>query len=252
MSQTIPYGADDKHDAVRTMFGRIAHRYDVANRLMTLGMDGLWRRWTAEAAKVPPGGLALDVGTGTGDLAFTLAEADTTARVIGMDYTGEMLALAPGKAAERGLSGRTGWTRGDGHVLPFADETFDAVTSAWVLRNFADVGTAMAEMARVTKPGGRVVALEMSPVELPVWRDLFEFYMGTVVPVVGGLVTGDSGAYEYLPESARAFLTPKAVADVMRASGLTPLPHRSIMGGGLMVHVGVKPAPLPDGMVGAA
>jgi len=247
MSQTVPYGASDKHDAVRTMFGRIAHRYDVANRLMTLGMDGLWRRWTAEAAKVPPGGLALDVGTGTGDLAFTLAEGEADARVIGLDYTGEMVALAPGKARERGLDARTGFTRGDGHRLPFADETFDAVTSAWVLRNFADVGAAMAEMARVTKPGGRVVALEMSPVELPLWRDVFELYMGKIVPILGGFVTGDSGAYEYLPESARAFLTPKAVAGVMREAGLTPLPHRAIMGGGLVLHTGVKPAPLPEG-----
>jgi demethylmenaquinone methyltransferase/2-methoxy-6-polyprenyl-1,4-benzoquinol methylase len=94
-----------------------------------------------------------------------------------------------------------------------------------------------------------VVALEMSPVELPLWRDVFELYMGKIVPILGGFVTGDSGAYEYLPESARAFLTPKAVAGVMREAGLTPLPHRSIMGGGLVLHSGVKPAPLPGGTV---
>lgn len=241
MSSTVPYGARDKHAAVRTMFGRIARRYDVANRLMTLGMDGLWRGWTAQAAALPDGGLGLDVGTGTGDLALTLAQASPGARVIGLDYTGEMLAFAPGKAADLALGHRTGWIRGDGHTLPFADDAFDAVTSAWVLRNFADLPTAYREMARVTKPGGRVVALEMSPVSTPVWRQLFELYMGRIVPILGKLVTGDDGAYRYLPESARAFLTPEAVADVMRSVGLEPQPHQPVMGGGLAIHIGVKP-----------
>lgn len=241
MSPVVPYGAGDKHAAVRTMFDRIAHRYDLMNRVMTGGLDGRWRRIAATEAALPAGGLALDVGTGTGDLAFELARMTEGARVIGVDYTGGMLARAPGKAQHIGLDGRATFARGDGQRLPFADGSFDAVTSAFVLRNFADLGAAYAEMARVTRPGGRVIALEISPVAGTLWSTLFNAYFRFVVPRLGALLAGDSGAYRYLPASAAAFLAPEGVAATMRVAGLEPLPALGLMGGTLAVHRGVKP-----------
>jgi len=241
MSRVVPYDAADKHAAVRTMFDRIADRYDLMNRVMTGGMDGRWRRVAAAEAALPAGGRALDVGTGTGDLAFELARSAEGARVIGVDYTGGMLAHAPGKASAHGLLGRTAFARGDGHRLPFADASFDAVTSAFVLRNLADLGAAYAEMARVTRPGGRVVALEISPVAGTLWSALFNAYFRHVVPRLGALLSGDAGAYRYLPASAAAFLAPDGVSETMRRAGLEPLPALRLMGGTLAVHRGVKP-----------
>jgi demethylmenaquinone methyltransferase/2-methoxy-6-polyprenyl-1,4-benzoquinol methylase len=241
MSTVTPGGAPDKRAAVQGMFGRIAGRYDLMNTLMTGGLDRLWRSITARAAQLPAGGLALDVGTGTGDLALDLARSVPGGRVIGLDYTGQMLARAPGKASAQGLAEHTGWVRGDGQALPFADGAFDAVTSAFVLRNFADIGQAYAEMARVVRPGGRVVALEISPASRPLWREAFRLYFHSLVPLVGRLVTGDPVAYSYLPASVDAFLSPDQVQDVMRRAGLEPLPARRLMLGSLVVHQGQKP-----------
>jgi demethylmenaquinone methyltransferase/2-methoxy-6-polyprenyl-1,4-benzoquinol methylase len=245
MSSVTPGGAPDKRVAVQAMFGRIAGSYDLMNRIMTGGLDRLWRARTADAAGLPDGGLALDVGTGTGDLAFDLAGMMPGGRVIGLDYTAPMLALAPDKALARGLAERTGWVQGDGQALPFGDGAFDAVTSAFVLRNFADIDAAYREMARVVKPGGRVVALEISPQSQRVWRELFQLYFGKVVPLAGRLISGDPVAYSYLPASVAAFLTPAQVADVMTAAGLTPLPPVPLMLGSLVIHRGVKPLPQP-------
>lgn len=236
-----PGGAADKHRAVRAMFGRIAGRYDLMNRLMTGGLDGRWRREALHAARVPAGGLVLDVGTGTGDLALDIARAHPDARVVGLDYTGPMIARAPAKALQAGLASQITWTRADGQTLPFADGTFDAVTSAFVLRNFADLAQAYAEMARVVRPGGRVVALEISPESHPLWRPLFRLHFEHLVPLVGRLVTGDSTAYRYLPASVAAFLGAEPLAQVMRAAGLVPLPPRRLMLGSLMIHIGFRP-----------
>jgi demethylmenaquinone methyltransferase/2-methoxy-6-polyprenyl-1,4-benzoquinol methylase len=244
MSSVTPGGAPDKHAAVQAMFGRIAGRYDLMNTLMTGGTDRLWRDVTARAAGLPPGGLALDVGTGTGDMALDLVRVTPNGRVIGLDYTAAMLARAPRKAAARGLAGRAAWVRGDGQRLPFPDDTFAAVTSAFVLRNFASLDQAYAEMARVVKPGGRVVALEISPASGPTWRALFELYFHRLVPLVGRLVSGDPVAYRYLPASVAAFLTPDEVVAVMRSAGLAPLAPEPLLFGSLVVHRGVKPARL--------
>jgi demethylmenaquinone methyltransferase/2-methoxy-6-polyprenyl-1,4-benzoquinol methylase len=241
MSTVSPGGEPDKHAAVQRMFGRIAWRYDLMNALMTGGLDGRWRKIATAEAAVPAGGRALDIGSGTGDLALALAMSAPAVRVVGLDYTPEMLRLAPAKARRMGVAGLTGWVLGDAHRLPFEDAEFDAVTSAFVLRNLADLPEAFSEMARVTRSGGRVVALEINPESSPVWRPLFELYFSRVVPVLGRLVSGDRDAYTYLPASVAAFLHPSSVAAVMSDAGLVPLAPRRLLAGSIAVHVGRRP-----------
>jgi len=241
MSTASPGGSPDKYTAVNAMFGRIAGRYDVMNALMTGGLDRVWRRWTVQAACLPAGGIALDVGTGTGDLALNLAERVPGARVIGLDYTAPMLALAPAKAARRPEGARTSWVLGDGQRLPFPDATFDAVTSAFVLRNFVDLSAAFREMARVTRPGGRVVALEIAPDAAPIWRAAFELYFQHVVPRLGRLIAGDAVAYTYLPDSVAQFLDTASVARLMAEAGLAPSAPRRLMFGSVVIHGGRRP-----------
>ena len=240
-SPVAPGGAPDKHSAVRAMFGRIAGRYDLMNRLMSFGLDGRWRGVAVAAAELPAGGVALDVGTGTGDLAIQLARSAPGAHVVGLDYTGPMLALAPAKAQAAAVGGQLSWVRADGQTLPFVSGTFNAVTSAFVLRNFGDLDAALGEMARVLAPGGRFVALEISPDGLPIWRHLFAWSFRVLIPRLGRLVTGEAEAYRYLPASVAAFLTPDQVALHLAARGLDTLPPRRLFGGAMVVHRAVRP-----------
>src|SRR5262249_52414369 len=156
-------GAGDKPTYVRQMFGRIACVYDLMNRLMTAGLDRRWRAFAARRLALGSGELALDLGTGTGDLAVAVArQSPADARIIGVDFTPEMLSRGREKLARMGLADRIELRVGDGERLEFADDTFDACCSAFVVRNLADLRAGFAEMRRVVKPGGRVVCLEIS------------------------------------------------------------------------------------------
>jgi demethylmenaquinone methyltransferase/2-methoxy-6-polyprenyl-1,4-benzoquinol methylase len=223
------------------MFGRIARRYDAMNRLMSAGMDGAWRRRAASEARVPHGGVALDVGTGTGDLAIALARSAPGARAVGVDYTPAMLRQAPAKGRARDVGCRATWVLADGARLPFAESSFDAVASAFVLRNLEDLLGALREMARVTRPGGRVVALEMSPDAKPAFRPLFWLYFGQLVPLLGRALATDGQAYTYLPASVAVFVDRAAVARAMEAAGLSPLPALRMMLGAVVLHRAEKP-----------
>jgi demethylmenaquinone methyltransferase/2-methoxy-6-polyprenyl-1,4-benzoquinol methylase len=226
---------------VAQMFGRIAARYDLLNTLMTFGMDASWRQRAVAAAALPSDGRALDVGTGTGSLALALAEALPAARVVGIDFTAPMLARAPRRAAEAGLARRLGVALGDALRLPFADDTFDAVTSAFVVRNVADHHQFFAEQRRVLRPGGRLVCLELTQARLLGFRWLFRQYFHHWVPLLGGLVAGDAAAYTYLPESVDRFPSPRALADVMREAGLRGVDHELLGFGTVALHVAVRP-----------
>jgi demethylmenaquinone methyltransferase/2-methoxy-6-polyprenyl-1,4-benzoquinol methylase len=237
---------EQKATYVRQMFGQIAQRYDLMNRLMTLGRDQSWRRYTVEQAlhslDPAPGagrtgdGRVLDVATGTGDLALESLRQRPGVRVVGLDFTPEMLLLARHKA-ELGNT-EPGLNVGDALHLPYADGTFDAVVTAFALRNVTDIPAAFSEMARVTRPGGRIGCLEIAKPSAPFFRRLFAVYFYRLVPLVGGLLTGERSAYTYLPHSLTAFLTPDEIVQVMRRSGWRNVSYRRLMLGTVAVHVG--------------
>lgn len=223
---------------VREMFGRISRRYDLMNRLMTLGQDQSWRRFAARQAHIPPGGRVLDLATGTGDLALAVLDVEPSARVIGVDFTLPMMRIGQAKLNGR-PSQQIHFTGGDALQLPFDDNTFDACLSAFMMRNVTDVAQAFREQRRVVRPGARVVCLEITQPATPFFRDLFAIYFDRLVPAVGGLIS-EGDAYAYLPVSVRNFLTPPELAQVMREAGLHHVTYRKLALGTVIVHVGTK------------
>ena len=220
---------------VRDMFGRIVPRYDLLNRLMSLGMDGGWRRHAARAAQ-PPGGRVLDVGAGTGDLAFELSRQGA-ASVVGSDFSRPMLATARAKANARELGG-IAWLLADALRLPFPDRTFDAVTNGFVLRNLADLRAGLAEMARVLKPGGRLVCLDMTPPRPGPGAPLYRLYFNRLVPPIAGAISSDRAAYRYLPNSLQGFPDAPALASLLSDIGLHDVGFEYLAGGTVAVHHG--------------
>jgi demethylmenaquinone methyltransferase/2-methoxy-6-polyprenyl-1,4-benzoquinol methylase len=211
--------ADSKAAAVKTMFARIAPRYDLMNALMTGGRDQAWRRRAARLAKPGAGDLVLDVATGTADLALAFLEETAVETVIGLDFVDGMLRLAGAKLAER-EERRVKLVAADALALPFPDGTFWCVASAFLLRNLANLEAGLAEMRRVTVSGGVVVALEITQPTLPGWRGAFNLYFHHLVPALGALVSRDRAAYTYLPRSVERFLTPVELTRLMASVGL--------------------------------
>ena len=246
---------EEKAAYVNRMFADIAHRYDLLNRLITGGQDGTWRRKVVELCQLPPGGRLLDVGTGTGDIAFEARRAYPDSEVIGCDFTYEMMAVGEKKKDDQALrragadaASRVEFVQGDGLRLPFADGYFDAVTSGFLLRNVTDIDICLAEQRRVTKPGGRIVCLETSPPPRSVVTPLLRFYLLRVIPVLGQLVAASSGApmqpahsaaYQYLPQSTVAFLPPPEMGRRMAQAGFRHVSYLSRMFGTVAIYVGI-------------
>ena len=246
----------EKAAYVNRMFAGIAQRYDLVNRLITAGQDVNWRREVVALCQLPASGRLLDVGTGTGDIAYEAKRTHHDAEVIGCDFTFEMMAVGRQKRARRSFrlpgadrTDRVEFVQGDGLRLPFADGYFDAVTSGFLLRNVTDVDICLAEQRRVTKPGGRIVCLETSPPPPTLLAPLLSFYMLWVIPVVGQLLsTGNrtpgkylsprDSAYRYLPQSTVAFLSPEEMARKMERAGLRHVSYRRKMLGTVAIHVG--------------
>jgi demethylmenaquinone methyltransferase/2-methoxy-6-polyprenyl-1,4-benzoquinol methylase len=222
---------------VRAMFTRIARRYDLMNSLMTAGRHHAWRRLTAAAVAAGPPGPALDLATGTGDLALALRAAAPSRPVVGADFSEAMLRQARAKCAARGER-EVRLLAGDALALPFADKTFACVTSAFLLRNLADLAAGLAEMRRVTMAGGLVAALEITRPGVPGWDALFGLYFHRVVPLLGALVAGDRAAYTYLPQSVERFVTPAELGALMERAGLRAVRWRRLGLGTIALHVG--------------
>ena len=218
------------------MFTAIAPRYDLMNRLMTLGRDQIWRRTVVRLCALPPAGQLLDVATGTGDIAFEALRQDPTLHAIGADLTREMMLHGRDKHPGR----RIPFVEADALALPFGDDAFDAACSGFMMRNVLNIRAACAEQVRVVKPGGRVVCLEITMPGFPVFRQLFHLYFFRFVPLIGGLISGQREAYTYLPESVIAFPRPLELKRIMESVGLRDVRYRLAMLGTVALHWGTK------------
>ena len=224
---------------VSEMFSRIAGRYDLMNGLMTFGMHHAWRRAAARETIPSPDGPGLDLATGTGDLALELARIHAHRTIAGADFAHGMLTIADDKRRAEARGGRIRLVEADALSLPFEARTFAFVTSAFLLRNLADLRQGLVEMKRVSRPGGRVVALEITQASLPGWAPLFSAYFHHVVPRIGALVGGDREAYTYLPQSVERFLTPLDLSALMESVGLRGVKYRRLGFGTVTIHTGI-------------
>jgi demethylmenaquinone methyltransferase/2-methoxy-6-polyprenyl-1,4-benzoquinol methylase len=224
---------------VNEMFSRIAGRYDLMNGLMTFGMHHAWRRAAARETIPSPDGPGLDLATGTGDLALELSEIHRHRTVVAADFAHGMLTIARLKCRTEETAARVRLVEADALALPFEPRTFAFVTSAFLLRNLGDLRQGLGEMRRVSRPGGRVVALEITQTNLPGWAPLFRAYFHHIVPWVGAIVGGDREAYTYLPQSVDRFVTPPALAALMEEVGLRGVKYRRVGFGTVTIHTGI-------------
>jgi demethylmenaquinone methyltransferase/2-methoxy-6-polyprenyl-1,4-benzoquinol methylase len=239
----IPTVPGEKAAMVEAMFDRIAGRYDTMNDLMTFGMHRLWKDATLRSLGGRRHAQVLDVATGTGDLALALATGSRTARVVGLDFSARMLAQAAirGRAAPATATERLTWIRGDALALPFADSAFSAATSAFALRNVADLGQMFRELARVLGPGGRVALLDLVPIpDPPPWTRLAQFHLQQVVPRAGKLLAGDTAAYIYLPTSIGTIPPLPEIARMVADAGFTDVRQRLFGAGTVALITGTR------------
>lgn len=237
--------------SIQELFTRIATQYDPLNRVLSLGQDLQWRREALALAHLAPGDLLLDVATGTGDVVLEANRYIPDLRIVGTDITPTMVTVARDKAQKQLMEHNIPqpitppltnihWALSDGLELPFEENTFDAVISAFMMRNVADIEQAFREQLRVVRDGGHVVCLEMTwPKQFPMSVLFWGYFFGWV-PLAGGLLSGDWEAYSYLPRSVKHFFTPQEVADTMEKVGLKAVSWKTKMFGTVTIHAGSK------------
>lgn len=228
----------DKAAQVSRLFARIVPTYDLVNRVMSLGQDQAWRRLATELALPGPGGIALDLACGTGDLSLALAAR--AARVVGVDVCPEMLPPAVEKTDRAGAAGRVGFLLGEALSLPFPDAAFDCVTVAFGVRNMADPVAAFGEMRRVVAPGGRVVCLEIMRPDRSFLGGCYRAYLTRIIPFIGGVISRQPEAYRYLSSSVMGFYSAEELREKMQAAGFSSVACRKLNFNTIAIHVGVR------------
>ncbi len=223
-----PYNTDQtKKEEVREMFDHIAPKYDLLNHTLSMSIDRLWRRHVVKTVRRAKPRRILDVATGTGDLAIAMARRIKDVQILAVDLSERMLDVARRKVEARGLDGRIVLDRGDAEHLDVATASVDVATVAFGVRNFGDLDLGLRELARVIKPGGKVVILEFSRPANPLFRAVYEFYSYRILPRIGGLVSRDRKAYEYLPASVGEFPPPAEFLRRLEAAGFKNCRARS-------------------------
>ncbi|MBV9718881.1 MAG: bifunctional demethylmenaquinone methyltransferase/2-methoxy-6-polyprenyl-1,4-benzoquinol methylase UbiE [Candidatus Eremiobacteraeota bacterium] len=238
-SDTRRNSPSSKGAFVREMFGRIAPRYDLANRVLTAGLDERWRRRAIRLLAAPRGGRILDCCCGTGDLVFGLLRSDPTLDVVGLDFCRPMLDRAE-RRARREARGSARFIEGDVMGMPFEDSSFDGATMGFSLRNVVDVDATLREMLRVLRPGARFVSLDVTKAPNPIFKRCFDLYFYRVVPLVGGIVGGSKAAYAYLPNSLTHHPAAPELRERFSRAGFEDAGYVSLMGGSIAAHFGTK------------
>ncbi|MDD4017753.1 MAG: bifunctional demethylmenaquinone methyltransferase/2-methoxy-6-polyprenyl-1,4-benzoquinol methylase UbiE [Kiritimatiellae bacterium] len=240
-----PYSSDEsKRVQITQAFDVIAHRYDRLNRILSFGIDLLWRLRALRLLQATPPARLLDVATGTADLAIMAARRLPRTHITGIDLSENMLKIGRAKVAAAGLDRRITLTPGDGLALAFPDASFDAVTSAFGVRNFENLLAGFREMRRVLKPGGRIVILELSEPRAFPMRPLFRFYLRKVMPWAGRLLTGHGREYRYLPASIEKVPQGGEMLSLLQAAGFTGCRHTSYTFGICSCYTGSAPRSL--------
>ncbi|MBC8171936.1 MAG: ubiquinone/menaquinone biosynthesis methyltransferase [Anaerolineae bacterium] len=228
----------EKSAYVQDMFGRVARRYNLMNRLISMGQDQVWRRFVVKKAQIPNSGVVLDLATGTGDIAFEVLHAVPTAQIVGADFSLPMMVV--GK--DHLLGNHVNWCAADAMNLPFPEEFFDAVLSGYLVRNVVDIRQTLREQLRILKPGGSIVILDSSPPPPGFLRPFILIHLKYVIPLMGRIISGKEAAdaYRYLPESTQAFKTPRELAILMEEAGIQKIEYKTFMFGTIAIHWGQK------------
>ena len=240
--EVMPYQHSElnKKEQVADMFNKIAYRYDFLNRFLSAGIDVWWRKKAISQLKHPQPKKILDVATGTGDVAILTYRLLKPEKITGIDISESMLELGRKKLEKQGLTGQIELLTGDSEAIRFADNSFDAITVAFGVRNFQNLDKGLKEMYRVLQPGGRLVVLEFSKPTRAGFKNLYTFYMNTVAPAIGKLFAKNKDAYQYLNDSVQAFPEGKPFLNIMHEAGFTQTYLKKLSFGICTVYCGSK------------
>ncbi len=223
---------------IKNMFDQISPRYVLMNKLMTFGQDRYWRKQLIKFAGIKDGDILLDVATGTGDVIIEAVEQGIQLKnSVGLDFSAGMLAVAQSRFDIPQIQ----WMQADALELPFKGNKFDAVTSAYLMRNAIDIKTALTEQFKVLKPGGRIICLDTTPPKKTILSPLIDFYFLKIIPLLGALIASSKAAYTYLPETTKNFKTADELKEMMIQAGFQDVFYQKYMFGTIAIHWGIKP-----------
>ncbi|WP_417226485.1 bifunctional demethylmenaquinone methyltransferase/2-methoxy-6-polyprenyl-1,4-benzoquinol methylase UbiE [Amphritea sp.] len=233
---------DEKQDKVADVFHSVASKYDIMNDLMSGGIHRIWKRLTIEQSGVRRGHKVLDIAGGTGDLTMRFSRlVGAEGKVVLADINDSMLKVGRDRLMDRGITGNVEFVQANAEALPFPDNTFDCITIAFGLRNVTFKEKALASMARVLKPGGKVMVLEFSKTDNPLLTKAYDIYSFNLLPKIGKLIAGDEESYRYLAESIRMHPDQETLKGMMEEAGLTQCKYQNMTGGIVALHTGIKP-----------